>query len=714
MSQLYGYLDHELAEWKDGIFGQTFRKFNIVPKNQKYLILDGPIDPQWMDNLNTVLDDNRKLCLSSGELLQLPQNTKLIFETDDLRHASPTILSRCGIIYFSAQSLEWSVLFDEWKLSLTATLNESSIQLLHQMVHRFCPVLFWFIRNGPVRELSHTSDANLLQSLLNLFECFMDDYQDQKYISSLSDFDVRAQLEGTFFFSCVWGLGGTLDMNSRLMFSELFHGLLEKKFPEATIEKYGIPSRIPIPNLVKPYIFPIPKQNTVFDYKYVKEGKGKWKLWADEMSLAPAIPRDIAANEIIITIPEKLRMYYLMELLTRHSKHFMLVGPTGTGKTAYIMNYILKGMDKSYFLSQCLYFCALTTAQETQETVMAKLEKRRKNVFGPSMGKKCVYFVDDVSIPQRETFGAQTPIELLRLWLDHRLWYDQKDLKPIHLDDLQFICSMSSENHSNYISPRFKRHFHLLGIDEFQDETLRHIFSKIILWHLDTRGFSKEFDPCIEEIVTSTLAILKLVKQRLFPTPKTIQYVFNIRDFSRVVQGVLLSVPEATEDLNSMRRMWFHEMLRTFSDRLVQKPDRDWLLENMCTVAEASMKMPITELMAKYFEDNQTKVTETGIGQIMFCDYTNPKADTRNYLEVQDFEELVNVVDAYLVEYNNMSKKPMNLIFFKYTIEHLSRICRIIKQPRNHALILGHHGTGRQSVARLAAHIVDRELFQVS
>ena len=108
-------MDMDTREWFDGVLTASARKVVREPPEVKsWIICDGDIDPEWVESLNSVLDDNRLLTMPSGERIQFGPNVNFIFETHDLKFASPATVSRMGMIFLDQEASDVKCIVSCW------------------------------------------------------------------------------------------------------------------------------------------------------------------------------------------------------------------------------------------------------------------------------------------------------------------------------------------------------------------------------------------------------------------------------------------------------------------------------------------------------------------------------------------------------------------------------------------------------------------------
>jgi dynein heavy chain len=705
MGQLYGCFDDVSHEWTDGVLAIQYRKAATANDGRrKWVIFDGPVDAIWIENMNTVLDDNKKLCLNSGEIIQMSAEMTMMFEPKDLEVASPATVSRCGMVFMEPHRLGWRPLVASWYDTLPASItgSEKVKKSLEQNFEWLIDGILFYVRRE-CKELAPTSPIMMINSMITLFTCLIDEFQDPEVIGAVAEKDLINWVDGIFLFSLVWSCGGSLNGESREKFDAKLRAMVAGEEGE---EK---------PPKKMPMMFPA--AGLVYGYTFEKAGKGKWKKWDDVLDKNFSIDPKAKFSSIMVPTSDTARYTFLADHLLSHTGQILFVGGTGTGKTIDLHTYLLSLPDEKFSVLET-QFSAQTSANQTQDVIDQKLDKRRKGIFGPAPGKRMMIFVDDLNMPEVEEYGAQPPLELLRQFMDHGGWYDLKEMTFRNLVDIQFCTAMGPPGGGrNHITPRLVRHFNVVGMTEVESGVLIKIFTTVMNWFVSSKGISSEVAKlATKSVVEGTLHVYEESIKNLLPTPAKSHYLFNLRDYSRIIQGVcMVRANEIGTDKEKFIRLWIHECTRVVADRLIDDEGKGWFLGMMKETTKAHFNSSFDAVCNFLIPEgsNEKEITLTTLRNLMWGDYKVPGAEPKLYDEIESINGIHKVIDEYLDEYNAMATKPMNLVMFNFAIEHTSRLSRIFKIPGGNALLVGVGGSGRQSLSRLATFMAEFDCFQI-
>lgn len=506
MGELYGEFSILSQEWHDGLASSIMREFAAEDSEDKrWTVFDGPIDALWIENMNTVLDDNMTLCLANGQRIKLKNEMKCLFEVNDLAVASPATVSRIGVVYMTPSDLGWIPYVKSWvNRDISAA---SAVSVREHIVHLFESVFkrgLSFQRKFS-KEPIETVDIQLVISLCSLFQSLFNEANGVDFNTNFNE--LRPLIDKLFFFCYVWSVGAScansfwekFDDHTRDMFDELCPG-----------------SGIPV-------------SGSVFDY-FIDMRAGKFHDWS---SIVPSFNYDESAPYFDLMVPtiDTCRFSYVMRTLISIGRPCFVTGVTGTGKTATVQK-LLNSLQPLHedggmgILPIFMTFSAQTQSVVTQNTIEGKLEKKRKNLLGAPAGRKIIIFVDDINMPNVETYGAQPPIELLRQLLDYNGFYDRDKLFWKELTDVLLLCGGAPPGGGrSVLTQRFSRHFNVLSIPPASNAALTHIFESILAAFLGTK-FVPEVQRMCKSIVAATIEIYTRISEELLPTPSRFHYLF--------------------------------------------------------------------------------------------------------------------------------------------------------------------------------------------
>jgi len=305
-------------------------------------------------------------------------------------------------------------------------------------------------------------------------------------------------------------------------------------------------------------------------------------------------------------------------------------------------------------------------------------------------------------MPSPEVYGAQPPIELLRQYLDFGGLYDRQKLFWKVIDDTVLVAAAAPPGGGrNVLTPRFTRHFNIICASRQSEKTMITIFGKILNGFLDAWKFPEVVKKTSENIVKGTVEIYTRISQDLLPTPAKFHYTFNLRDISKVFQGLLMVKPQSCSTADDMIRLWIHENSRVFADRLINNEDREWFGKL------------IIQILSRTFGINWNYEAIFVNNKITYGDLLKLEAPQRLYEEIKDRDKLLKVLDDKQEEHNMNNSSKLNLVFFEDAVDHIIRISRILRQPRGNAMLIGVGGSGKQSLARLSSYLLNCEVFQI-
>ncbi len=696
VKELHGSLDILTRDWTDGIFSQLLRMLNqpLPPgrfNEERWIVLDGDIDPIWVENLNSVMDDNKVLTLPNSERIFLQSHCSIIFEVHDLQHASPATISRCGMVWVDPTDLPHRLYYEHWVKQRYVNVKENPIMI--DLFTLYAEPVIELLTQGKTRgrkkvqgknglkfsEIIPNQSFELCRQLCSFLDAFLPLPEDEY------NYNDTNTLSNIFIYCILFGVGGRLSSASKAKLNQFIVEICDLPVPQTNIHEHffcvDTKKWLHLDNIVEKY-----KEPEIFDYH---------KIF---VPTATSVSFERILKNLVPITPT------------------LLFGERGSMKTSICANF-LSLLSKQEYSKMKVNMSSVQTSTVIKQILDSKIEKKIGNYYSAPLSKNLAIFVDDLHVPEADAFGTKQPIEFMRTLLYQGFYHgcedgviQQKYVKGVHLVGTLLASSISTID----MHPRFLSNSCLLHVPNSSNQELNTIFGQIIeqraLKKCGQQGVSMQDLDKFAHISRLSIEILDVLKQKFPMSPSKYSCSFTMNNLHRVYKGLCSLDERYYCSPTKFVQVWRKEIYHNFFDQFSSEEDLE--------LAEAIFEDVIEK---KCTEDNAQIILEPSKFLLDLNQVTRIKNEPHHQFPadrfVYSYTAIQKIFSGLMYDYNREQQQKHHgsppIVLFEFAINHLLRIMNALQYRRGNLLLVGFGGSGKKSLVRLASYAMECTFIEI-
>ena len=656
--RLLGHMDLDTREWADGVLTDAARKVVREPLDtQCWIICDGDVDPEWIESLNSVLDDNHLLTLPNGERISFGDNINFLFETHDLKFASPATVSRMGMIFLSDEDLDIRRIVTRW-LSTIPAENASQMSLWVDEI--------FYKSIDYVLNSEYIVETTLVGTVMNGLSQIQDACSRQEFICGL-----------------IRGVGGNLSLSQRASLAKEVFQWAGERPPDmgSPLDCYG--------------------DGASFT-PFFAAGSDRKHEYID--------PKHIGQSAVIQTVTVQ-RTLRAMDSWIAHMEPFILVGPEGCGKSMIINHAFKQKRNIAVATVHC-------NAQTTADDVISKIAQicslyssPEGRVYRPRDCERLVLYLKDINLPRPDMYDTCQLIAFLQQIITFNGFYDEQ-LEFLKLERIQIVASINAATTvgRHPLSTRFTAVVRIQVVDYPETSELVSVYGAFLATVLDAVPLgdnNKQWKQAAERerLANAIVEVYQKTREK-FTVDDRRHYLFTPRDMTQWVKNL------CRYDLNAenLLDVVAHEACRIFRDRLVGSEACSRFDQQLAGILRTQFRHTVGVQDSYYTSLTSARGgggTSGGEGKEGDADLAGVMGGNLNRMSHDDFRKLV----SQGLMYYEREERDINMLLFQESLEHVCALDRIFSSYGGHTLLVGRSGVGRRNAATVASYMLGYEFF---